>query len=152
MSPVRVALSVLATLAGLGLGIAPASAGGAVASAVVNVRAGPGGSHPVIAVLAPGERVRIDHCRGPWCLVRQSGPDGWVDANYLTTPRHYARHGFVAEVEHDSGSYAGGYYGGERYYDNYTFLERPHQRYREYDFYGDIICIHGRYAQVCPRN
>ncbi|MBL8593102.1 MAG: SH3 domain-containing protein, partial [Devosia sp.] len=71
MSPARVALSVLVTLAGLGLAGAPASAGGAVASTVVNVRAGPGGSYPIVGVLAAGERVRIDHCRGPWCLVRQ---------------------------------------------------------------------------------
>ena len=151
MSPVRLALYVLGTLVTIGFGIAPAIAGGAVASTLVNVRAGPGGGHPVIAVLAPGQRVRIDHCRGPWCLIRQRGPDGWVDANYLTTPRHYAKHGFVANVEHDSGSYAGGYYGGERFYDDYAYLERPHQRYRMHDFYGDIICIHGRYAQVCPR-
>ena len=151
MSATRVALTVLAALAGIGFSVAPASAGGAVASTVVNVRAGPSGSQPVIAVLAAGERVRIDHCRGPWCLVRLAGPDGWVDANYLTTPRHYAKHGFVPNVDHTSGSYAGGYYGGERHYDDYSYLERPHLRYRGYDFYGDIICIHGSYAQVCPR-
>lgn len=152
MSPARLALCVLGTLASIGLGIAPASAGGAVASTVVNVRAGPGGGYPIVAVLSAGERVRIDHCRGPWCLIRQSGPDGWVDANYITTPGHYARHGFVRNVEHDSGSYAAGYYSGERHFDDYAFLERPHQRYRDTDFYGDIICIHGRYAQVCPRD
>lgn len=152
MPPARLALCVLGTLATIVLGIAPAIAGGAVASTVVNVRAGPGGNHPVIAVLGPGQRVRIDHCRGPWCLVRQSGPDGWVDANYLTTPRHYAKHGFVANVAHDSGSYAGGYYGGERSYDDYGYLEHPHHRYRTHDFYGDIICIRGHSAQVCPRN
>ncbi|OEO31104.1 hypothetical protein VW23_018010 [Devosia insulae DS-56] len=151
MSAARVALCILAALVGIGSSAAPASAGGVVASTVVNVRAGPGGNQPVIAVLAAGERVRIDHCRGPWCLVRQSGPDGWVDANYLTTPQHYARHGFVAEVDHASGSYAGGYYSGERHYDDYAFVERPHQRYRDYDFYGDIICIDGGTAQVCPR-
>ena len=156
MSPARVVLTTLVTLVSLGLAAAPALAGGAVASTAVNVRAGPGGSHPVIGVLAAGERVHIDHCRGPWCLVRQSGPDGWVDANYLTTPHHYARHGFVAQgfvenVEHTSGSYAGGFYRGERHFDDYAFLERPHQRYQEYDFYGDIICIRGDYAQVCPR-
>jgi uncharacterized protein YgiM (DUF1202 family) len=151
MSPARVALSVLVTLAGLGLAGAPASAGGAVASTVVNVRAGPGGGFPIVGVLAAGERVRIDHCRGPWCLVRQSGPDGWVDANYLTTPRHYAKHGFIANVDHKSGSYAGGYYGGERHFDDYAFLERPHLRYQDHDFYGDIICIRGDFAALCPR-
>lgn len=152
MSPARLALCALGTLAAIGLGIAPALAGGAVASTFVNVRAGPGGGQPVVAVLEPGQRVRIDHCRGPWCLIRQAGPDGWVDANDLTTPGHYARHGFVANVPHDSGSYAGGYYGGERFYDNYAYLERPHQRYRMHDFYGDIICIDGKSAQICPRN
>lgn len=151
MSPARVALATLVSLVGFGLAAAPALAGGTVASTVVNVRAGPGGSYPVIGVLGAGERVRIDHCRGPWCLVRQSGPDGWVDANYLTTPRHLAKHGFVENVDHQSGSYAGGYYGGERHFDNYAFLERPHRRYQEYDFYGDIICIRGDFAQVCPR-
>lgn len=151
MSPARVALATLVGLVGLSLAAAPALAGGAVASTLVNVRAGPGGSHPVIGVLGAGERVRIDHCRGPWCLVQKSGPDGWVDANYLTTPRHYARHGFVANVDHASGSYAGGYYSGERHYDDYFFLERPHRRYQDHDFYGGIICIRGDYAQACPR-
>jgi uncharacterized protein YraI len=151
MFKTRVALCILAAIVGIGSSSVPANAGGAVASTAVNVRAGPGGNQPVIAVLAAGERVRIDHCRGPWCLVRQSGPDGWVDANYLTTPRHYARHGFVAEVDHASGSYAGGYYRGERHFDDNAFLERPHHRYQDHDFYGDIICIRGDFAQVCPR-
>ncbi len=151
MSPARLLICALGALVASGFGTAPALADGAVASGFVNVRAGPGGGHPVVAVLDPGQRVRIDHCRGPWCLIRQAGPDGWVDANYLTTPRHYARHGFVPNVAHDSGSYAGGYYGGERFYDDYAYLEHPHQRYRMHDFYGDIICIEGDYAQVCPR-
>jgi uncharacterized protein YraI len=151
MSPARLLICALGALVASGFGMAPALADGAVASGFVNVRAGPGGGHPVVAVLDPGQRVRIDHCRGPWCLIRQAGPDGWVDANYLTTPRHYARHGFVPNVAHDSGSYAGGYYGGERFYDDYAYLEHPHQRYRMHDFYGDIICIEGAYSQVCPR-
>ncbi|WP_439602021.1 SH3 domain-containing protein [Devosia sp.] len=151
MSPARLLICALGALVASGFGMAPALADGAVASGFVNVRAGPGGGHPVVAVLDPGQRVRIDHCRGPWCLIRQAGPGGWVDANYLTTPRHYARHGFVPNVAHDSGSYAGGYYGGERFYDDYAYLEHPHQRYRMHDFYGDIICIEGDYAQVCPR-
>jgi uncharacterized protein YraI len=151
MSPARLLICALGALVASGFGMAPALADSAVASGFVNVRAGPGGGHPVVAVLDPGQRVRIDHCRGAWCLIRQAGPDGWVDANYLTTPRHYARHGFVPNVAHDSGSYAGGYYGGERFYDDYAYLEHPHQRYRMHDFYGDIICIKGDYAQVCPR-
>lgn len=151
MSPARLLLSALGALVVAGLASAPALADGAVASSFVNVRAGPGGGQPVVAVLEPGQRVRIDHCRGPWCLIRQAGPDGWVDVNYLTTPGHYARHGFVPNVAHDSGSYAGGYYGEERFYDDYAYLEHPHQRYRMHDFYGDIVCIDGDYASICPR-
>ena len=151
MSLLRAALCLSATFAALAFAVVPAAAGGVVASAAVNVRVGPGGGYPIVDVLGAGQPVRINYCQGPWCLIRQPGPDGWVDANYLTTPRHYARHGYVENVDHKSPSYAGGYYGGERFYDDYSFLERPHQRYRSYDFYGGIICIHGDYAKVCPR-
>jgi uncharacterized protein YraI len=152
MSLNRFALPVSAALAALALGTAAAIAGGAVASTVVNVRAGPGLGYAVIDVLAPGQPVGVEYCRGPWCLVHQPGPDGWVDANYITTERHYENYGYTADVYHDSGHYAGGYYGGESHYDDYTVLERPHQRYRSYHFYGDIVCVNGPYAQICARD
>lgn len=65
-------------------GTAAASAATAYASAAVNVRSGPGTSYPVVDTLRRGERVEIDYCRGVWCAVSKSGPDGWVNANYLT--------------------------------------------------------------------
>jgi uncharacterized protein YraI len=152
MSHNRFTLAVSGALVALVLGTAAATAGGAVASTVVNVRAGPGSGFPVIDVLGAGQRVRVDHCRGPWCLIRQPGPDGWVDANYITTRRHYRNHGYTENVEHDAGHYAGGYYGGENHYDEYSYLERPHHRYSTYSFYGDVICIKGSYAKICARD
>ncbi len=66
------------------LGTVAASAAPAVASGNVNVRTGPGTNFAVVDTLRRGERVDIQQCRGSWCLVQKSGPNGWVSANYLT--------------------------------------------------------------------
>ena len=70
------ALALLATSAA-------AFAAPATATANVNVRSGPGTGYAVVDTLRRGEHVEVDRCRGSWCFVTKSGPDGWVSANYL---------------------------------------------------------------------
>ena len=70
------ALAMLATTAA-------ASAAPAYATSNVNVRSGPGTGYRVVDALRRGERVDVQYCRGSWCFVEKSGPDGWVSANYL---------------------------------------------------------------------
>ncbi|MHA6690007.1 SH3 domain-containing protein [Devosia sp. A449] len=74
------ALALLATSAA-------AFAAPAVATGNVNVRSGPGTHYSAIDTLRRGERVDVQQCRGSWCYVVKSGPDGWVSANYLDRGR-----------------------------------------------------------------
>jgi hypothetical protein len=78
-------------LAVLALGATAASAYAATAYAVssVNVRSGPGTGYHVVDQLRRGERVDVIDCRGSWCRVEKSGPDGWVSARYLGNARDY---------------------------------------------------------------
>lgn len=62
---------------------AAASAAPAYATGNVNVRSGPGTHYGVVDQLRRGERVDVQQCRGSWCYVVKSGPDGWVSSNYL---------------------------------------------------------------------
>lgn len=84
----RLALGLAGALLALGIGTAAALAAPAYASATVNVRSGAGTGYPVVDVLHPGQRVDVEYCRGAWCMVEKSGPDGWVNANYLTADRY----------------------------------------------------------------
>jgi len=109
----------------------------AYATATVNVRAGPGTGYSAIDTLRPGEGVDIDYCRGSWCFVTKSGPDGWVSASYLSR-----------------GSY-------DRYYDDDDDfyldrrLVRPYRSYRPYRPYyspRSSACIGGPNASFCISN
>jgi len=87
MNPKR---TLAATLSGALLilaGVTAASAATAYASSAVNVRSGPGSGYRVLDTLQRGERVDVQYCRGVWCMVEKAGPDGWVNANYLTQDR-----------------------------------------------------------------
>ena len=53
----------------------------------VNVRSGPGTGYGAVDTLRRGERVDVSGCRGGWCYVEKSGPDGWVSASYLNAAR-----------------------------------------------------------------
>ena len=87
MSLNRTLLTLGGAALALALGTAAASAATAFASSTVNVRSGPGTGYGIVDALYPGERVDVDHCRGAWCFVEKRGPDGWVNANYLTQDR-----------------------------------------------------------------
>jgi uncharacterized protein YraI len=126
-------------------GTAAALAAPAEATSAVNVRTGPGTSYRVIDQLYAGEDVDVHGCRGGWCEVSHSGPDGWVSANYLGR--------------------GGDYYDDDGYYDDGPDIiirtPRPHYRtyyprrhyYRDYGYYHRApyanFCIGGNNASFC---
>lgn len=116
-------------LAALGATTASAFAVTAYATSPVNVRTGPGTSYAIVDTLRRGERVDIDYCRGSWCFVEKSGPDGWVSARYLSR---------------------GGYYRDD--YDDFYIAPRrvypPYPFYRRYDP-GFSACFGGPNARFC---
>lgn len=138
MALARFALGAAATLFALAGGITAAAAASAYTSASVNVRAGAGTGYAVIDVLRPGQRVEIDYCKGAWCLIEQRGPDGWVNANYLTADRYY-----------DDDRY---YHDDEYFDDGSFFIDRPRYRYRAYPFVRSQACFGGSNASFCFGN
>ncbi len=135
----RLVLGAAGAVFALALGASAAVAASAYASSTVNVRAGDGTGYPVVDVLRPGQRVEVEYCRGSWCMISKSGPDGWVSASYLTRDRY------------DGGDYR---YGGGGYrYDDDFYIERPRNWYRPHrpyrPYYGSEFCWGGRNASVC---
>ncbi|SKA37312.1 SH3 domain-containing protein [Consotaella salsifontis] len=63
------------------------AASSAVATADVNMRAGPGTRYPAIRVVPNGGRVTTYGCLADysWCDTSYGGARGWVSAHYLTT-------------------------------------------------------------------
>lgn len=107
----------------------------AYATATVNVRTGPGTGYGAIDTLRPGESVDIDYCRGSWCFVNKSGPDGWVSASYLSRD-----------------SYDDDYYDDDEEF----FIDRSYRSYRPYRPYyyspRSSACIGGPNAAFCITN
>lgn len=129
----RFALGLAGALLALGIGTSATLAATAYASSSVNVRAGAGTGYPVVDVLRPGQRVEVDYCRGAWCMVEKSGPDGWVNANYLSADRY-------DDDEYDD-------------FDDDYFFERPRYRFRPiYPHYRSQICWGGNNTSFCFRD
>ena len=118
-------------------GTVAASAATAYASTTVNVRAGAGPGYAVVDVLHPGERVEVDYCKGAWCAVEKRGPDGWVNANYLSSGRDY-------DDEHD---YDYGYYDDEDEPDFIIMPPRSHVHF--WPYHQSQACVGGPHAQFC---
>jgi len=114
-------------------GTAAASAATAYASTTVNVRAGAGPGYSVVDVLRPGERVEVDYCQGAWCAVEKPGPDGWVNANYLSADRDY---------EDDD------YYDDEEDVPDF-FIMQPRSRVQYWPYYQNRSCVGGPNARFC---
>lgn len=55
-----------------------------VARTNVNMRTGPGVSHPRITVVPAGAKLRVFKCWS-WCQVSFAGRVGWVSASYVAT-------------------------------------------------------------------
>lgn len=117
-------------------GTVTASAATAYASTTVNVRAGAGTGYAVVDVLRGGERVEVEYCKGTWCAISQRGPDGWVNANYLTSGRDYG--------DYDD-------------YDDYDdsdegpdfVIVHPRSRVQYWPYYQNRACIGGPGARFC---
>jgi len=85
MTASRFIKTAAATVTGLALMTAAASAIEARATTAVNVRSGPSTGYHVVDVLSRGERVNVGTCRSNgWCHVSHHGADGWVSSRYLT--------------------------------------------------------------------
>ena len=108
----------------------------AYATSNVNVRSGPGTGYRAIDVLRRGEGVDIDYCRGSWCFVNKSGPDGWVSANYL------ARGGYDDDYYDDDDDFYIGRPIIRTYPRYYPYYYRPRSS----------ACIGGPNASFCISN
>ncbi len=111
-------------------GTAAANAATAFASSSVNVRSGPGTGYAVVDTLRRGERVDVEFCRGVWCSVSKPGPDGWVNANYLT--QDYRRDRWDDD-------------------DDFYLFDRPVRPVRPYfrPWYRSQVCLGGPNASFC---
>lgn len=124
----------LAVLA-IGATATVATAAPAYATGSVNVRSGPGTGYHIVDQLRPGQRVEVEGCRGSWCRISKSGPDGWVSANYLASNRYYDDDYDVRpRPRHRAPSYYRGYHD---YYDYYP--RRP----------SASFCLGGANASFC---
>ncbi len=76
------AFALVAAIAAPGLAQAAANA---IATADVNLRAGPSTGYPVVDVVDGGNNVTVYGCLedGSWCDVSYHGARGWISANYL---------------------------------------------------------------------
>jgi uncharacterized protein YraI len=133
MSLHRLALGVTGALLALGIGATAANAASAYAASTVNVRSGAGTGYAVVDVLRRGDRVEVEYCRGTWCFVEKSGPDGWVSASYLAADRGY---------DDDEGYYDDDYDYDDGYYDDdYFVIERPRRHFRShYPRFHSQVC------------
>jgi uncharacterized protein YraI len=129
-------MSLKSNAAALGLAVAlvvgaavPALAASAYATSNVNVRECAGTHCDVVDVLRRGERVDVDYCRGAWCFVEKRGPNGFVNANYLSRD---------------------GYYDDDYYDDDVIVIEPryPRRFYRRYDP-GFSACVGSPNARFC---
>jgi uncharacterized protein YraI len=79
-------LSIPAAAVGLLVMSSAAFAATATATTDLNIRAGPGPSHPVIGVIGAGQSAEITGCLqgSKWCTVAANGGQGWVYSDYLT--------------------------------------------------------------------
>lgn len=82
-------LILAAAVAAMGItgSITTAFAAEGYARSSVNVRSGPSTRYARVDALHRNEAVNITECRGNWCYIQHSGPDGWVSANYLKRHR-----------------------------------------------------------------
>lgn len=136
----RLALQVLAMAAMLAAIGGAAAAEGAVTTAAVNARAGPGSGYRVVTVIPEGSRVLVHGCVAgyKWCDMSWHDERGWVYSAYLAAfdetrrvpPREHGSSlgvpviGFrTGDYHHDHYRYRGGY--------RYRGLYNPLERYRE---------------------
>jgi uncharacterized protein YraI len=138
-------MTIRSTALSLGLGAAiifagalPAAAVTAVATDPLNVRTCGSTDCSVVDVLRRGEEVDVRFCEGVWCAITRPGPEGWVNANYLT------RGGVYDDDVYDD------FYDDDFYDDGEIYIEprRRHPR-RIYRYNPFLDCIGGPSARFC---
>ena len=137
INPKKIAMTLGLAVLALGATAASAYSATAYATGSVNVRSGPGTGYYVVDQLYRGERVEVIDCRGSWCRVEKSGPDGWVSARYLG----------------NAGDYNDDYYDD---HDDNVVVVRPRHRHRDPVYYDDYyrgpsasFCLGGPNASFC---
>lgn len=128
--------SLVISFAILAIGTAAASAATAYATTTVNLRSGGGTGYAVLDVLRPGERVEVEYCRGAWCFVEKPGPDGWVNANYLSADRYDDDDDDYFDDDDD---------------DDYAII-RPRPRVQYSPWYRSQVCTGGSNFSFCIGN
>lgn len=119
----------------------PALAVSAVANTNVNVRSCASTTCRVVDVLRRGEWVDVDYCDGLWCAVSKPGPDGWVNARYLS--RDFDDD--FDDYDFDDDDFDRDIYIVPRVYPRYVYPRRFLRRY-DPDF---SACVGGPNARFC---
>lgn len=121
------ALGLAATI--IGAGTLPAAAVTAFATSPLNVRTCGSTDCRIVDTLRRGEPVDVRYCEGVWCAIEKAGPDGWVNANYLSRD-------------------GGDFYDDDDDVDIYIERRRPPRRIYRYNPFFDA-CVGGPNARFC---
>lgn len=130
----RSALFALAAMAAVPLApVDVLAAATSVATATVNMRAGPSTTYPVVRIVPAGSTVATYGCVADysWCDVDFGGARGWVSASYLTTVVHGAKVVVSPTVGFPVVAYAPAAY-WDRYYVGYPWYARGPAYYGPY--------------------
>ncbi len=131
----KMLLGLLAVVGGFALPATADAAARAIATADVNLRAGPSTRYPAVDVVGGGDRVRVYGCleNRSWCDVGYDGQRGWMSSNYLAYaggPRRYTGERAIRAIEAPVISFSIGGYWDDHY--------RARRFYRERDRYDGI--------------
>ena len=131
----KMLLGLLAVVGGFALPATADAAARAIATADVNLRAGPSTRYPAVDVVGGGDRVRVYGCleNRSWCDVGYDGQRGWMSSNYLAYaggPRRYTAERAIRAIEAPVISFSIGGYWDDHY--------RARRFYRERDRYDGI--------------
>lgn len=128
-------IGVFAVAAALIAPDAAMAAASAIATADVNLRAGPSTRYPVIDVIGDGHNVRIFGCLGnrSWCDVSYAGQRGWMSSNYLAVRdngRRYTGSRIVPSIGAPVISFSFGSYWGDHYRHRSFYRDRSRWDHR----------------------
>ncbi|HEY9057305.1 MAG TPA: SH3 domain-containing protein [Aurantimonas sp.] len=131
----KMLLGLLAAVGGFALPATADAASRAIATADVNLRAGPSTRYPAVDVVASGDRVRVYGCleSRAWCDVGYDGQRGWMSSNYLAYAggnQRYTGERAIRAIEAPVISFSIGGYWDDHY--------RARRFYRERDRYDDF--------------
>lgn len=132
----RFLLLVASGLLFLGFAVNSASAATqAVATADVNLRAGPSTAYPVVTVVPHGARIVTYGCVADyrWCDVGFAGYRGWLSAGYMQVIYNGAPVIVTAPIATQAGIVVVGY--GKAYWDTYYVGYPWHARWAAYPAY-----------------